>query len=833
MKRRSVVRRSCAVAAVTLLGGLLATVGSATVASATGGTRSPSVQPTPTGKGYWEVASDGGIFSFGNGAFEGSMGGKALNAPVVGMTAAPTGGGYWEVAGDGGIFTFGNAAFDGSMGGKVLNAPVVGMAAAPTGGGYWEVASDGGIFSFGTAQFYGSMGGQALNAPIVGMVASPTGNGYWEVASDGGIFSFGSAVFYGSMGGKPLNQPIVGMAAAPTGNGYWEVASDGGIFSFGSAVFYGSMGGKPLNQPIVGMTATTTGNGYWEVASDGGIFSFGSAQFYGSMGGTTLNKPVVGMAPVGPTVSSDVLTVGTFDGHPGQFTGIQTAVNAAKPGDWILIAPGDYHPEADITTKPARTTVNDGWYGGVEISTPDLHIRGMSRSGVIVDGTKPGSPTACSSTPSEQNLGPTLTNGTGKTVPVGQNGIVVWKADNVSIQNLTVCNFLSVPGYSSGNEVWWNGGAGSSKIGMSGYTGSYLTATDSFDGKVNGVTGYGNYGIFSSDSAGPGTWNQIYANNFTDSGMYIGACQQACDAVVNHAWMENNGLGYSGTNSGGSLVVENSQFDNNADGFDTNTQSVGDPPPPQNGTCPDGGVSSITHTTSCWVFMNNYVHDNNNATVPGYGATGEPTGTGMTVSGATNDTIMNNLFENNGAWGTLFVPYPDTSPGGPGVCTGSGGHLEPALGACVYDPEGDALLNNTYVNDGFFGNASNTDYGEITFFKGEPQNCFAGNVAPQGSSPTTLEQTQPTCGALTTHTVSVKTLLTTINTKGALVNQVLCDTGFARTFGVTCTSTAHKYPTPGPHAPVMTTVPSSVLPSMPNPCADVPANTWCPGGKPL
>jgi hypothetical protein len=59
------------------------------------------------------------------------------------------------------------------MGGKPLNAPVVGLAATPTGGGYWEVASDGGLFAFGNAQFYGSMGGKPLNAPVVGVAATP------------------------------------------------------------------------------------------------------------------------------------------------------------------------------------------------------------------------------------------------------------------------------------------------------------------------------------------------------------------------------------------------------------------------------------------------------------------------------------------------------------------------------------------------------------------------------------------------------------------------------------------------------------------------------------
>ncbi|MHB8219450.1 MAG: hypothetical protein ACYDHU_03900 [Acidimicrobiales bacterium] len=171
-------------------------------------------------------------------------------------TRPPTVSGYWDVASDGGIFAFGSATFYGSMGGRHLNAPVVGIAAAPTGKGYWEVASDGGIFAFGSATFHGSMGGQHLNAPVVGMAAAPTAKGYWEVASDGGIIAFGSATFHGSMGGQHLNAPVVGIAAAPTGKGYWEVASDGGIFAFGSATFSGSMGGQHLNQPIVGTTVS-------------------------------------------------------------------------------------------------------------------------------------------------------------------------------------------------------------------------------------------------------------------------------------------------------------------------------------------------------------------------------------------------------------------------------------------------------------------------------------------------------------------------------------------------------------------------------------------------
>jgi len=254
--------------------------------------------PAPPGQAYWTVASDGGVFSFGNIPYYGSMGGKPLVSPVVGIAATPDGHGYWEVAADGGLFAWGDATYAGSMGGKPLVAPVVGMAPMPDGHGYWDVAADGGLFNFGDAGYFGSMGGRHLNAPVVGIAATADGGGYWEVASDGGIFNFGDACYYGSMGGKPLDAAIVGIVGTPDGRGYWEVASDGGIFNFGDAGYFGSMGGKHLNSPVVGIAAAPDGGGYWEVASDGGIFNFGDAGFNGSMGGLPLVAPMVGITPL-------------------------------------------------------------------------------------------------------------------------------------------------------------------------------------------------------------------------------------------------------------------------------------------------------------------------------------------------------------------------------------------------------------------------------------------------------------------------------------------------------------------------------------------------------
>lgn len=501
------------------------------------------------------------------------------------------------------------------------------------------------------------------------------------------------------------------------------------------------------------------------------------------------------------TASPKVLLVGTYHGMAGQYTSIQAAVNAAKPGDWILVGPGDYHETADETGPYGNPA--DGAMGGVYIDKRGITLRGMNRNTVIVDGTNAGA-APCSSQPADQNYG-RMVNGN----PVGRNGIVVWKASDVSIENLTVCNFLAGTG-DSGNEIWWNGGDGSGKIGLTGYWGSYLTATSTF---FSTETTAAEYGIFASNSAGPASWHQLYASNMNDSGTYVGACKRRCDVVMDHMWMENNALGYSGTNSGGTVVIKNSQFDENQDGLDTNTQIIGDPPAPQNGQCQSGRKSRITRTTSCWVLIDNYIHDNNNNMAPAAGsAAAGPVGTGLTISGGRNDTVMDNRITNNGAWGALFVPYAQAGKPSLGqTCHGVGGHRFPGFG-CVMDPEGDALLHNTFRHNGYFNNPSNSDFGQITLFGGEEQNCFARNRDPDGSAPANLEKRQPRCDAKTK----------TGNAGGALFDQVLCDTGLG-----TCPANANYPKVTG--TVVLKPLPQN-LPTMPNPCANVPANPWCPPG---
>jgi hypothetical protein len=466
----------------------------------------------------------------------------------------------------------------------------------------------------------------------------------------------------------------------------------------------------------------------------------------------------------GPSYSGPVRLVGTYKGIQGEFTTIQSAVDAANPGDWILVAPGDYHEQNDLDHPPTSDMADAGGFGGVLITKANVHVRGMDRNTTIIDGDKPGSSTPCDPAAQYQSYGSLNAQGN----PIGRNGIVAYKADGVSIENLTVCNFLGGAA-SAGFEIWWDGGEGSGTIGLTGYTGSYLNATSTFY-KVppkGGIDVNATYGIFANSAAGPAKWDHVYASNMNDSGAYVGACQQQCNMTIDHSWFEYNALGYSGTNSGGAIIIQNSEFDHNQDGLDTNTDIGGDPPPPQDGRCPNGATSDITKTTSCWVFQNNYVHDNNNTDVPAAGAAAQgPVGTGMTISGGRWNTVMNNRFEHNGAWGFLFLPYPDSgTPYGGKTCADYGGTQNPLFG-CVLDPEGNALIGNTFSGNGFFGNPTNGDYGELTLYFGEPSNCFANNTAPDGSYPTNLEMTETTCGTTTTAAQT-----------GDLLSQVSCDTG--------------------------------------------------------
>jgi len=512
-------------------------------------------------------------------------------------------------------------------------------------------------------------------------------------------------------------------------------------------------------------------------------------------------------APLGASAQSTphVWRVGTWNGIGGQFTSIQAAVRAAQPGDWILVGPGDYKEQGYAgMPEPA----------GVLITTPNVHLRGMDRNKVVVDGTRAGAP-QCSNQPTDQG-------------PLNRNGVEVFKTDDTWIENLTVCNFLD--GTGEGEQIWWNGGDGSGHIALHGFWGNYLTATSSYSSTVAGTVGpccgvdypAGDYGIFTSN-ASDGWFKNSYASNMADAAYYIGACQQVCDTTMQYDTGENSALCLSSTNAGGYLLVANNTCDNNKSGLVSNSQNNDDWPSPQIGLCPAGQTGALG-TQSCTVWMNNDIHDNNNPDVPGNGSGlsgGAPVGTGMILAGSTYITLSGNKVTHNGAWGELIADLPDQeSPAAnnPNPC--QGGIYEPISGVetCYYPAFGNVSENNVFSGNGFFGNPSNGDIGLATAAH-NPGNCFSNDTVPDGTDPASIETNplyQPSSGMCTS---------ANSGDQGVLAAEVLC----ASQLVAPCpTLPEATYPRPDAQFS-LPPVPSN-LPTMPNPCAGVPSNPWCSSG---
>ena len=349
------------------------------------------------------------------------------------------------------------------------------------------------------------------------------------------------------------------------------------------------------------------------------------------------------------------------------FTSIQKAVNAAHKGDWILIDKGRYR-------------------GPVKVTTDNLHIVGLDRNRTILDGRH------------RKNV----------------NGIEVFRANKVWIENLTVRNFdrPSLNG-ENGNEIWWNGGDGSGKIGAHGWYGNYLTAYDT--GTLGG------YGIFISNTV-RGTLGHSYASGFNDAGLYIGACRD-CRATVKHLVSERNALGYSGTNSGGHLVIERSVFRNNSIGVAPNSLNNDDQPPPQDGACDSGQNRSSTPTFAstdirrCTIFRNNLVANNNNLTVPQETDAQGPWGVGVTLPGTYADLVQNNTIRGNANYGLLGLEMPNPFP--------------PTANTIYFQFAGNRIERNNF--SGNATNASNPQRADIGLEGGafgsqqSVNNCLTGN----------------------------------------------------------------------------------------------------------
>jgi hypothetical protein len=253
-----------------------------------------------------------GDVSYGFGATTDS---QASNTSIVGVANASSTG-YWEVATDGGVFNF-NSTFYGSKGGQQLNTPMAGMAATPDHGGYWEFGVDGGVFNFGDANFYGSNPGNGVGwdfggPQTVALVPTLDGGGYWLVDADGGVFTFGDAPYYGSLPGSNIST-LEAVSATNWGNGYAILLANGTVYTFnsggsGSAAPAGSL--NIYTNPATAISTDATHDGYWMTDRTGQVWAWGTATYEGGFSGTP-NGPMDGIAGSG---DAGYITVGADGG---------------------------------------------------------------------------------------------------------------------------------------------------------------------------------------------------------------------------------------------------------------------------------------------------------------------------------------------------------------------------------------------------------------------------------------------------------------------------------------------------------------------------------------
>jgi hypothetical protein len=398
------------------------------------------------------------------------------------------------------------------------------------------------------------------------------------------------------------------------------------------------------------------------------------------------------------------------------FTTIQSAVEAAtRSRDFVLIEPGTY--EEEVKVRPANA---------------GIFIRGMNRNTVVLDG---------------KNIHP----------PGGANGIEVLHTNEVWIENLTVANFEreSLDG-GGGNEIFWNGRNGDEeRVAAHGWFGNYLTAY------ATGLNG--GYGIFTKDEK-KGEWDNIYASGFNDSGTYLGGCAE-CEAVIDHATMEYNALGYSGSNSGGQVVIENGKFNHNTTGIAPNTENPGDGPPPQNGACKEAepGVKrraplhgttkhqgpwkgklptfKTTNINHCTIIENNQINYNSDLNLPANHSTAAaPWGAGVELPGDYGDLVLNNEIKGNPTDGVLAFEYPN-----PFVEPNE--NLEFPPGTVLAQNSGNRVEGNVFSDNGYLANKPKQFLGDVAFEGGvfgtrtSTNNCVSANTMPDGTFPANIETT--------------------------------------------------------------------------------------------
>src|SRR5207249_1382282 len=154
------------------------------------------------------------------------------------------------------------------------------------------------------------------------------------------------------------------------------------------------------------------------------------------------------------------------------------------------------------------------------------------------------------------------------------------------------------------------------------------------------------------------------------------------------------------------------------------------------------------------------------------------------------------------------APYPQ--------CQG-GTVYEPNSQICYYQAHGNVSENNTFAQNGGYGNPTNGDIGLATA-PNNPGNCFSGDTDAGGltTDPPGIEQNPlytPTAGMCTSPNGGDDPVL---------VGEALCAT---QLLGPPCPpgTPVTNYDRPAAQFPLL---PIPTEASMPNPCAGVPSNPW-------
>ena len=170
------------------------------------------------------------------------------------MVPSSDGGGYFMVASDGGVFAFGDARFEGScpgMGG--CSGAAVAVVPDASGNGYWLVTQTGNVYAFGDATFYGAPGNQG--SPVTSAVRTADGGGYWVLLANGAVVRLRGCRRSGRPGGSGRRlQPGVGDLLGRRRRRLLGRLGAGAVFAYGDAPSDGSMAGNHLNGSIIAAT---------------------------------------------------------------------------------------------------------------------------------------------------------------------------------------------------------------------------------------------------------------------------------------------------------------------------------------------------------------------------------------------------------------------------------------------------------------------------------------------------------------------------------------------------------------------------------------------------